>query len=141
VATGDKRVYRDFAEASEPDVGPEFPTSKEFEEHSRDEVSLSRSLHGPAKRVLDVVGSLLLALVFSPLIVAIPFMMRRDGGGVIYKHRRVGHNGRMFECLKFRTMVPNADEVLCQLLVERPEMKAEWLRDRKLRHDPRVTRL
>jgi len=47
----------------------------------------------------------------------------------------------MFSCLKFRTMVPNADQVLRDLLERDSDLRAEWIRDHKLRHDPRVTRL
>lgn len=91
------------------------------------------------KRVLDVVGAIILGLVFAPLIVVIVFLLRRGGGAVIYRHRRVGRGGQMFSCLKFRTMVPNADQVLRELLEDNPELQAEWVRDHKLRHDPRVT--
>lgn len=93
------------------------------------------------KRLVDVIGAVILGLVFSPLIVTIVFLMRRDGGSVIYRHRRVGRGGQMFSCLKFRTMIPNADQVLRALLESDPELLAEWVRDHKLRHDPRVTRL
>ncbi len=94
-----------------------------------------------AKRVLDVLGAILLGVVFAPLIVVIVFMMRKSGATVIYRHRRVGRGGQMFCCLKFRTMVPNADQVLRELLDRNPELQAEWVRDHKLRNDPRVTRL
>jgi Undecaprenyl-phosphate galactose phosphotransferase WbaP len=94
-----------------------------------------------AKRVLDIVGAVVLGLVFSPLMAAIVLLMRREGGSVIFKHRRVGRGGQTFECLKFRTMVPNADQVLRSLLERDPELKAEWVRDHKLRNDPRITRL
>jgi Undecaprenyl-phosphate galactose phosphotransferase WbaP len=94
-----------------------------------------------AKRALDVVGAVVLGLVFSPLIVAIVVLMRREGGSVIFKHRRIGRGGQTFECLKFRTMIPNADQVLRTLLERDPELKAEWVRDHKLRNDPRITRL
>ncbi|MDB6087311.1 MAG: exopolysaccharide biosynthesis polyprenyl glycosylphosphotransferase family protein [Gammaproteobacteria bacterium] len=94
-----------------------------------------------AKRLLDVIGAVVLGVVFSPLILVIVFLMRRGGGSVIYRHRRVGRGGRMFACLKFRTMIPNADQVLRLLLENNPELQAEWVRDHKLRHDPRVTRL
>jgi exopolysaccharide production protein ExoY len=99
------------------------------------------SPYAPTKRVLDVVGAIVLAAVFSPLILAIALLMRREGGSVIYKHRRIGRDGRAFECLKFRTMVSNADQVLRELLEKDPAIKAEWVRDHKLRCDPRVTRL
>lgn len=94
-----------------------------------------------AKRVLDIIGAIVLGVVFAPLMIVISLLMRRRGGEVIYRHRRVGRDGRMFECLKFRTMVPNADEVLRQLLESNPELRAEWVRDHKLRNDPRITRI
>jgi exopolysaccharide production protein ExoY len=94
-----------------------------------------------AKRLLDVVGAITLGLVFSPLMLAIIVLMRRNGDTVIYRHKRVGRGGKMFECLKFRTMVPDADQVLRDLLEGDPELKAEWVRDHKLRNDPRVTHL
>lgn len=55
--------------------------------------------------------------------------------------RRIGRGGRPFYCYKFRTMVPNAQEVLEDLLARDPQARVEWERDRKLRDDPRVTRL
>lgn len=99
------------------------------------------SPYSAAKRVLDVAGAIVLAIVFSPLIFAIIIMMRRKDGPIIYKHRRIGRDGQAFECLKFRTMVPNADQVLRELLERDPAIKAEWVRDHKLRCDPRVTRI
>jgi exopolysaccharide production protein ExoY len=96
---------------------------------------------GAAKRILDVLGAIVLGIVFSPLIVTIMFLMRKSDGSVIYRHRRVGRGGQMFSCLKFRTMVPNADQVLRDLLESDSDLRAEWIRDHKLRHDPRVTRL
>jgi exopolysaccharide production protein ExoY len=91
------------------------------------------------KRVLDVVGATLLGLVFLPLMLAVAVLLRREGGPVIFRHRRIGRNGEAFDCLKFRSMVPDADRVLWELLEQHPELQAEWLRDHKLRDDPRVT--
>ena len=103
--------------------------------------ALPASPYAGPKRVLDVVGAIVLAIVFSPLIFAIIVLMRRNEGSIIYKHRRIGRHGLAFECLKFRTMVPNAEQVLRELLESDPAIKAEWVRDHKLRCDPRVTRI
>jgi exopolysaccharide production protein ExoY len=97
------------------------------------------SAYACMKRVLDVAGAVLLGVVFAPLFLVIVLLMRRDGGPLIYKHQRVGRDGKFFECLKFRTMVPDADKVLYELLEQRPELRAEWIKDHKLRKDPRVT--
>ena len=72
--------------------------------------------------------------------VIVAVLLRLDGGGVIYRHRRVGKQGRLFECLKFRTMVPGADHELGALLEQDEDLKAEWLQGHKLKRDPRVTR-
>ena len=101
----------------------------------------SRSDYPAAKRVLDIIGSLVIGLVFSPLILIIAVRMGMEDGPILFRHRRVGQGGKVFECLKFRTMVPNAEQILRELLDKDPVARAEWLRDHKLRHDPRVTRL
>ena len=52
---------------------------------------------------------------------------------------RIGASGQVFECLKFRSMIANADAVLADLLARSPEAKAEWDATQKLRKDPRIT--
>jgi len=90
------------------------------------------------KRVVDVLGAIVLAVVFSPLMVAVALVLSRRGG-VLYKHKRVGAGGRIFECLKFRTMIPDADRVLKEMLASDDSLMAEWVLNHKLRKDPRVT--
>jgi exopolysaccharide production protein ExoY len=92
-----------------------------------------------AKRLLDVVGALALALLLSPLLVVLVLALARDRGPILYSHSRTGRHGKSFGCLKFRTMVPNAEQVLRDLLHNDPALRREWLRDHKLRNDPRVT--
>jgi exopolysaccharide production protein ExoY len=55
--------------------------------------------------------------------------------------QRIGRDGKMFPCLKFRTMCVGADKVLARHLDECAEARGEWARDFKLRNDPRITRL
>jgi Undecaprenyl-phosphate galactose phosphotransferase WbaP len=126
-----------------PVTGINFPDSsgRGLPVRARPSVAIPTGPAAVAKRILDVIGALVLGLVFAPLIVVIVFLMRRRGGTVIYRHRRVGRGGQVFCCLKFRTMVANADQVLRDLLESNPELRAEWMRDHKLRNDPRVTRL
>jgi undecaprenyl-phosphate galactose phosphotransferase len=93
------------------------------------------------KRTFDIVVSLLTLVALSPLFIAIVLMVRKDGGPAVYSHKRLGMNGKAFACLKFRSMIVNSDEVMHQYLEENPDAEAEWLNTRKLRHDPRVTRI
>ena len=119
------------------------PRWKEAPAQSAEPVAALPSPYAATKRALDVLGAIVLAVVFSPLILAIVIvaLIGREPGSIIYKHRRIGQDGHAFECLKFRTMVPNADQVLRELLERDPAIEAEWVRDHKLRSDPRVTRL
>ncbi|HUN46104.1 MAG TPA: sugar transferase [Stellaceae bacterium] len=93
------------------------------------------------KRLFDlVVGSALLVFL-APLMAVIAALLKLDGGPAVFGHRRVGADGRSFRCWKFRSMVPNADEVLTKILESDPAARAEWDRDFKLRADPRITRV
>jgi undecaprenyl-phosphate galactose phosphotransferase len=89
---------------------------------------------------LNQIGALLLIVILSPLMAFIAWRIWQfDHGPVIFRHYRVGQHGRLFRCLKFRSMVSNADEVLSRLLTSDPSARDEWARDQKLRRDPRVT--
>jgi Undecaprenyl-phosphate galactose phosphotransferase WbaP len=92
-----------------------------------------------AKRLLDIVGALVLTLLLSPLLLVVGLVLARQRGPIIYRHARTGRHGRTFGCLKFRTMVPNAETALRELLHQDPQLRLEWQRDQKLRHDPRIT--
>lgn len=92
------------------------------------------------KRALDIsVASLTLVLI-SPLMIMAAIAVRVTmGAPVFYKHARIGRDGRPFSCLKFRTMVNNAPEVLEAHLAANPAAAAEWNGSRKLMDDPRIT--
>ncbi|WP_321791646.1 sugar transferase [Burkholderia pyrrocinia] len=91
------------------------------------------------KRSFDLVGASLLLVVLAPALLGIVWAVRRDGGPAIFGHERVGRNGRPFKCLKFRSMVTNADAVLKALLERDPDARAEWDREFKLKNDVRIT--
>jgi exopolysaccharide production protein ExoY len=73
------------------------------------------------------------------LIICFVLTVATSPGPALFRHRRVGFNGKYFDCLKFRTMVTDAPERLRQLLESDPVAAAEWAANRKLRYDPRVT--
>ncbi|MBZ9676464.1 sugar transferase [Mesorhizobium sp. ES1-1] len=97
---------------------------------------------GLVKRGFDIVGALVGLIALSPLFLMIALLVKfSDGGSIMYGHRRIGRGGRVFHCLKFRTMVPDGDKALAAYLASNPEAKVEWLTTRKLKNDPRVTRV
>lgn len=93
------------------------------------------------KRGFDLALSMVGIVLTAPLLLAIAGLLALEGRPIIFAHRRIGRGGRPFYCYKFRTMVPNAQDVLQELLARDPAARAEWERDHKLRNDPRVTRL
>ncbi|MFP3502674.1 sugar transferase [Burkholderia sp. SIMBA_062] len=101
----------------------------------------SRASHvgGIAKRVFDLIVATLLVVLLSPVLAVIALAVRLDGGPCLYAHVRIGHRGRAFRCLKFRTMRPDADRHLKRLLATDPQARAEWAREFKLKHDTRIT--
>lgn len=97
-------------------------------------------LGGITKRGFDILAASMALVFLSPIFLLISLLVKMsDGGAVFYGHRRVGHNGRSFRCLKFRTMRVDGDRVLQQYLKANPDAYEEWRTTRKLKDDPRVT--
>ncbi len=95
----------------------------------------------PIKRVFDVVLTIIALPVVLLLGGIIALVVASDGNNPIYRQRRVGRFGTEFSCLKFRTMVVGAEDDLHTILREDAVARAEWLETRKLKNDPRVTRV
>ena len=93
------------------------------------------------KRLADVLIAALFLIFLSPLMLAIAVALKLEGGRVLFSHQRIGKNGRTFNCYKFRSMVPNAEFLLQKLLQEDSQLRAEWHKERKLKFDPRISRL
>ncbi len=92
-----------------------------------------------AKIIFDLTAALLLLLLSAPVLLAIVFAVKLDGGPTLFAHRRIGANGREFSCFKFRSMVPDAETVLSLSLAKDAALALEWEASRKLRRDPRIT--
>lgn len=94
------------------------------------------------KRLLDIIVAICAIVILGPVLLSVFFIMARvNPHGAIYRHRRVGRNGEPFRCYKFQTMLPDADAILAAHLAAEPAAAQEWIETRKLRKDPRVTRL
>jgi Undecaprenyl-phosphate galactose phosphotransferase WbaP len=94
------------------------------------------------KRSVDIVVSAAALLLSGPLLVLIALSVRLTSPGpIFFSHVRIGAGGRRFAAWKFRTMYTNGKELLDKHLDSDPAALAEWLRDQKLRNDPRVTPL
>ncbi len=94
---------------------------------------------GAAKRTFDILFSLVAMLSALPFFLILPAVIYFiSPGPVFYSHRRIGLGGRTFPCLKFRTMVLDADRILEEHLEENPDARVEFEHHRKLRNDPRI---
>lgn len=101
--------------------------------------NLARRLPQLVKRLFDLTVSLSVMLLGLPILLWIAARVMRSGFPIFYGHTRVGQGNKEFSCYKFRTMAPNADKLLVELLASNPIAKAEWDRDFKLKDDPRIT--
>lgn len=91
-------------------------------------------------RGFDMLVAFLAILVFLPFLILSALAIKLSAPGpVLFIQRRVGRDGTLFPCLKFRTMVVNSQEVLEAVLASSPDARREWDKDQKLRNDPRIT--
>ncbi len=92
------------------------------------------------KRIVDATFAGLALLLLSPLFAVIACLIKLSSPGpIFFSHERIGAGGKSFKAWKFRSMVPDARQVLADYLAQHPEMQAEWDRDHKLKNDPRIT--
>jgi len=111
-----------------------------FSDAETSRVPKPSQLSWTAKRGLDVsVAATALFLLLPLLVLVAAAIWATDGKPPIFKHNRLGRNGRLFGCLKFRSMVANGDAVLAAHLATNPRAQAEWDETHKLTDDPRVT--
>lgn len=90
------------------------------------------------KRAFDIVGSAALIVFFAPLMGVLALAIKlEDGGPVIFRQQRVGRRGELFDCLKFRSMVVDAEQRL-STLQQLNEGNGVLF---KMAHDPRITRV
>jgi Undecaprenyl-phosphate galactose phosphotransferase WbaP len=94
------------------------------------------------KRLLDVLLSLALGFALAPFLLTIALLVKiTSPGPALYGHTRLGRNGKPFRAYKFRSMTIDADRRLRELLENDPQARSEWEASRKLKNDPRVTKL
>ncbi len=91
-----------------------------------------------AKRVIDVIASSIVLIFLPPLFAVVIILIKTTSKGpIFFKQQRVGYNGRLFTCLKFRTMIENA-EILKGTLTASNEMDGPVF---KIKDDPRITKV
>ena len=108
----------------------------EFRYHLLDQAAMG------VKRAIDIVGSLFLLCLLSPILVIVTVLIFIDDHGpILFRQLRTGKNYLPFKVNKFRTMEVNAEQKLQKLFLESSELKAEFEQYHKLKSDPRLTRV
>ena len=109
-------------------------------EYLTHDISIKKYLYFGVKRLFDILIALIGCLFLLPiiLIVKISYLLHKDFDSIFFRQKRIGKNGKEFNLYKFRSMVPNADEVLKELLKD-SKYKEEWDLNQKFEHDPRIT--
>lgn len=95
------------------------------------------------KRTFDILASLIgsIFLLFVIILLKVSFLLNGDYKSIFYTQYRIGKNGKLFKLYKFRSMVPNADEILEELLKTNPKIAEEYALNKKLENDPRITKV
>ena len=125
----------------------EMASAADSQEHRNEEAlsyprERSSGLESFIGRSIDIVGAAILLVFLSPVLILVAagiFLM--DPGPVIFRHRRLGRDGREFSCLKFRSMYVGAETRLSEVLASHPDLRAQWDREHKLSRDPRITKI
>ena len=109
-------------------------------EYLTHDISIKKYLYFGVKRLFDILIALIGCLFLLPviIIVKISYLLHKDFDSIFFRQKRIGKNGKEFNLYKFRSMVPNANEVLKELL-KNPKYKEEWDLNQKFEHDPRIT--
>ena len=102
----------------------------------------SKFLYFFIKRIFDIICALIGIVFLIPIafIVKIAYILNGDFTSIFYNHERIGKNGKIFKLYKFRSMVPNADKILEEMLKD-PEVEKEYKKNMKLANDPRITKI
>lgn len=109
---------------------------------SENKISIKNVIYHVIKKVFDMICAIIGCLILIPiaLVVKVITLLSKDTKSIFYKQKRIGKDGRAIYIYKFRSMVPNADEVLKELL-KNPIYKEEWDLNQKFEKDPRITKI
>lgn len=95
------------------------------------------------KRLLDLLAGIVGTILLIPItiVVAIVNLFEKDEGPIFFTQERIGKDGKLFKMYKFRTMIVGADKELERILKEDKEAAKEYKKNKKLKNDPRVTKI
>lgn len=104
----------------------------------------TKILYKLIKRIVDIMGGLVGIILLIPITIVlyiVTLFSKENKGPLFFEQLRIGKNGKEFRLYKFRSMVMHADEKLWEYLNNNPEAKEEYKKYKKLKEDPRITKL
>lgn len=95
------------------------------------------------KRIIDIICGLIGIILLIPVTIVLKIisMCTGDFKSIFFVQERVGYKGKRIKIFKYRSMVPNAEQKLEELMEKDPKIKKEYLENKKLENDPRVTKI
>lgn len=112
-------------------------------EYGKLNLNIKKSLYFITKRFFDILCGIAGIMFMIPLAIIIKLvsMCSGDFKSIFFKQKRLGKDGKIIYIYKFRTMVPNAEEILQHWLKNNEDKKKEYLETRKIENDPRITKI
>ncbi len=109
---------------------------------SMERTSSKKIAYRVVKRFFDIILGLIGFIFLMPVAlgVKLAYVFNGDFHSIFFTQERIGMNGKLFKFYKFRTMVPNADEILEKILKEDKKLAKEYKLNKKLENDPRITK-
>lgn len=106
-------------------------------------VSEKKRLYFLIKRIFDIIVGIIGSIIIIPLavVIKIAYIINKDYAPIIFKQERIGEGGKIIKIYKFRSMIPDAERILEELMNNNPQIKKEYLNNKKLENDPRLTKV
>lgn len=105
-------------------------------------ISIKKEAYLAIKRLVDIVVSAIALVVLSPVLLIVAILIKLDSKGPVFiDQKRIGKDGKMFKIYKFRSMIDNAEAILFEMMEKDPELKEEYMTNKKLANDPRITKI
>ena len=116
----------------------------ELETQVREKIKDKKIIYRLIKRIVDIIGGLVGTILLLPITITLYIVnkiSKENKGPLFFDQLRIGRDGKEFKLYKYRSMVMHADEKLWEYLNKNPEAKEEYCKYKKLKNDPRITKL
>ena len=136
-------IQQDVKALARENLGGLASYSKRFRIMQLIKYTVKKGSYSVFKRIFDICVGLVGTVLLLPimLFVKIANLFSGDNDPVLFRQKRIGKDGKDIYIYKIRSMVPNAEKVLEDLMRENPEIKKEYETNKKLENDPRITKV